>query len=170
MEVQRKKAQSAMEYLMTYGWAILIIAVVLVALFSLGVFKPSVSNSCVGQPGFVCENAAVSHTTGNLIVTVGQVTGTNWAAANIEFVPQGTAFTANLPPFSSVAQNTLASGLNSGATTTVTLGVGTLTASTFTPQVAVPAGTQVSGQIWAQYTVSGTQYYVEMASLNIAAT
>jgi len=34
------KAQSAMEYLMTYGWAILIIAVVLGALFQLGVFSP----------------------------------------------------------------------------------------------------------------------------------
>ncbi|MCL5239398.1 MAG: LamG domain-containing protein [Candidatus Marsarchaeota archaeon] len=34
-----KKAQSAMEYLMTYGWAILIIAVVLGALFQLGVFN-----------------------------------------------------------------------------------------------------------------------------------
>ncbi|MEM0147339.1 MAG: LamG domain-containing protein [Candidatus Micrarchaeaceae archaeon] len=33
------KVQSAMEYLMTYGWAILIIAVVLGALFSLGVFN-----------------------------------------------------------------------------------------------------------------------------------
>ncbi len=34
-----RKAQSAMEYLMTYGWAILIIAVVLGALFQLGVFN-----------------------------------------------------------------------------------------------------------------------------------
>ncbi|MEM3215392.1 MAG: LamG-like jellyroll fold domain-containing protein [Candidatus Micrarchaeaceae archaeon] len=33
------RAQSAMEYLMTYGWAILIIAVVLSALFELGVFN-----------------------------------------------------------------------------------------------------------------------------------
>ena len=33
------KAQSAMEYLMTYGWAILIIAIVLAALFQLGVFS-----------------------------------------------------------------------------------------------------------------------------------
>ena len=33
------KGQSAMEYLMTYGWAILIIAIVLAALFSLGVFS-----------------------------------------------------------------------------------------------------------------------------------
>ena len=33
------RAQSAMEYLMTYGWAILIIAIVLGALFELGVFS-----------------------------------------------------------------------------------------------------------------------------------
>ncbi len=32
------RAQSAMEYLMTYGWAILIIAVVLAALYELGIF------------------------------------------------------------------------------------------------------------------------------------
>jgi len=35
------RLQSAMEYLMTYGWAILIIAVVLGALFQLGVFNSS---------------------------------------------------------------------------------------------------------------------------------
>ncbi len=34
------KSQSAMEYLMTYGWAILIIAIVMAALFSLGIFNP----------------------------------------------------------------------------------------------------------------------------------
>ncbi|MGC8538465.1 MAG: hypothetical protein ACP5MK_01180, partial [Candidatus Micrarchaeia archaeon] len=38
--MQSKKLQSAMEYLMTYGWAILIIAVVLGALYQLGVFSP----------------------------------------------------------------------------------------------------------------------------------
>ncbi len=174
MEVQRKKAQSAMEYLMTYGWAILIIAVVLVALFSLGVFKPSVSNSCVGQPGFICQNAAYSHTTGNIIVTIGQATGTNWVTPiYIEFVPQGTGFISNLPPFNSVDYNSLSSGLTSGGTTTVTLGVGTLTAaspSIFAGTGAVAAGTTVSGQIWAEYTVGSTTYYVEMASLNLAAT
>lgn len=34
-------AQSATEYLITYGWAILIIAVSLTALFALGIFNPS---------------------------------------------------------------------------------------------------------------------------------
>lgn len=37
----RSRQQSAMEYLMTYGWSILIIAIVLAALYSLGVFGSS---------------------------------------------------------------------------------------------------------------------------------
>jgi len=44
------KAQSAMEYLMTYGWAILIISIVLAALFQLGVFNP-MTFAPKAQPG-----------------------------------------------------------------------------------------------------------------------
>jgi Concanavalin A-like lectin/glucanases superfamily len=44
------KSQSAMEYLMTYGWSILIIAVVLAALFQLGVFS-SANFAPKAQPG-----------------------------------------------------------------------------------------------------------------------
>jgi len=38
---KNKKAQSAMEYLMTYGWAILIVIIVAAALYALGVFNPA---------------------------------------------------------------------------------------------------------------------------------
>ncbi len=44
------KLQSAMEYLMTYGWAILVIAVVLGVLYSLGIFSPS-NFAPKAQPG-----------------------------------------------------------------------------------------------------------------------
>ena len=37
----KMKGQSAMEYLMTYGWAILIIVIVAAALYALGVFNPA---------------------------------------------------------------------------------------------------------------------------------
>ena len=40
-----KKSQSALEYMMTYGWAILIIVIVAGTLYSLGVFSPSSSVS-----------------------------------------------------------------------------------------------------------------------------
>ena len=47
------KGQSAMEYLMTYGWAILIIAVVLGALFQLGVFNAT--NFAPRVPAGACQ-------------------------------------------------------------------------------------------------------------------
>jgi len=37
----KRKAQAAMEYLMTYGWAILIVIIVAAALYALGVFNPT---------------------------------------------------------------------------------------------------------------------------------
>ena len=57
MRKSKLKSQSAMEYLMTYGWAILIIAVVLAVLFQLGVFSSgnfstrALPGSCQVQKG-----------------------------------------------------------------------------------------------------------------------
>jgi uncharacterized protein (UPF0333 family) len=42
----RKKGQAAMEYLMTYGWAILIIVVVVAALYAMGVFRTKGTVGC----------------------------------------------------------------------------------------------------------------------------
>ena len=49
-----KKAQSAMEYLMTYGWAILIVIIVAAALYALGIFNPATysQSTAVGFQGF----------------------------------------------------------------------------------------------------------------------
>jgi len=41
-----KKGQTAMEYLMTYGWAILIVIVVIAALYSMGVFTLTGGVTC----------------------------------------------------------------------------------------------------------------------------
>lgn len=49
MEIKKKKGQGAMEYLMTYGWAILVVMIVGVVLWQLGIFGPSSSvNTCRG--------------------------------------------------------------------------------------------------------------------------
>ncbi len=50
-----QKAQSAMEYLMTYGWAILIIAILLVALAGLGLFDP-MTYAAKSSPGACSVN------------------------------------------------------------------------------------------------------------------
>ncbi len=45
----RKKGQGAMEYLMTYGWAIIIVVIVGVALAAMGLFSPSRAETCNPQ-------------------------------------------------------------------------------------------------------------------------
>jgi hypothetical protein len=52
------KLQSAMEYLMTYSWAILVLAVVLGALYALGLFSPGsfVNTQCILPAGLACTN------------------------------------------------------------------------------------------------------------------
>jgi hypothetical protein len=70
-----RKAQSAMEFLMTYGWAILIMLVVISVLFYVGVFSPegSVPESCVMPAGFSCKDYVISD--GYLSLDLGQATG-----------------------------------------------------------------------------------------------
>lgn len=63
-----KKGQAAMEFLMTYGWAILAAVIVIGALAAFGVFNPStyVPNSCTLAAPFGC-NAGIVNTTGVFI-------------------------------------------------------------------------------------------------------
>ncbi|MCL5427882.1 MAG: hypothetical protein M1321_01745, partial [Candidatus Marsarchaeota archaeon] len=82
------RAQSAMEYLMTYGWAILVIAVVLAALFALGVFNGStLPSACIAQSGFQCKITAFNGI-GGLSATVGQATGQTWYNVKMAFLNQ----------------------------------------------------------------------------------
>ena len=67
-----RKAQSAMEYLMTYGWAILVILIALGAMFYLGVFDPSTPNNCQIQAPFNCLDVLlVEEDPGTLTLSVG---------------------------------------------------------------------------------------------------
>lgn len=50
-----KKGQAAIEYLMTYGWAILVIAIVIVALYVMTQTQVR-TELCNIQPGFVCND------------------------------------------------------------------------------------------------------------------
>ena len=74
------RSQAAMEYLMTYGWSILLIAIVLGVLFILGVFS-SVGGAgiCISQPGFLCGSPKVSSNLGDAcgctLLSAGACTG-----------------------------------------------------------------------------------------------
>ncbi len=53
-----KSAQAALEFLMTYGWAILVVLAAIGALAYFGILDPGrfVNNSCTLQSGFGCDD------------------------------------------------------------------------------------------------------------------
>lgn len=58
------KGQGAIEYLMTYGWALLVIVVVGAALYAAGVLNPAsyVASKCTGFQYFVWQNQKMNTT------------------------------------------------------------------------------------------------------------
>ncbi|MDD5318155.1 MAG: hypothetical protein PHF51_05520 [Candidatus ainarchaeum sp.] len=67
-----------MEYLMTYGWAILIMLVVVAVLFYLGVFnQTSTPKRCTLQAGFTCYDYGLYANESNtqMYLDLGQATG-----------------------------------------------------------------------------------------------
>jgi len=75
-----------MEFLMTYGWAILIMLVVIAVLFYLGIFNPAPPESCTLPNGFTCYEFDIG-AGGNIYLDIGQANGrtiniTGWACNN----------------------------------------------------------------------------------------
>jgi hypothetical protein len=65
-----KKAQAATEFLMTYGWAILVVGIAIAALAYFGVLSPSrfLPNKCTLPSGIACIDHKVDATTVTLIL------------------------------------------------------------------------------------------------------
>ncbi|MGC8533027.1 MAG: hypothetical protein ACP5MV_00110 [Candidatus Parvarchaeum sp.] len=142
------KGQSALEYMMTYGWAILIIVIVAVILYSMGIFNPraSVTASSSGFSPFaasaaVCgsSNLTVAFTTGGLPngATSAKLTGMTLSSFSGFTADSNTSST----DFSS-------STVTSGSSFTVTFskdtcnsGVGFSASGNLTYQVTTAAGT-----------------------------
>ncbi|HUY70439.1 MAG TPA: hypothetical protein VMV00_02640 [Candidatus Baltobacteraceae bacterium] len=133
---RQSRAQSAMEYLMTYGWAILIIAVALAILYQLGIFGGGsnlLSTSCLASTGFLCTNIQMN-TTGNVIISFAQSTGQDITITGIAC----TNTTASPSSMQSVTQTPIAPGQQTPLIFSCILGSNTI-------------GTTFSGTLWVQY-------------------
>ncbi|MEM4256976.1 MAG: hypothetical protein QXS90_00265 [Candidatus Diapherotrites archaeon] len=88
MNLKRMKGQSALEYLMTYGWALIVIVVVIAALV---VLVPKPAPSCTGFQKLTITNQNL--TTTGLQITVLNQTGRSLTNVdfNANFGTQGTA-------------------------------------------------------------------------------
>ncbi len=150
---KKRSAQSAMEYLMTYGWAILIIAVVLAALFELGVFNGSnlAPQACIAQAGFVCRNPV--YTANGIGITFGQTTGREYFYSFLFIAAEGEPLNSSgIPQNFSTANALFIGNLTPGQT----IGAD-FNASKFAygqiPANA-PIGTPFAGYVWLGYCLS----------------
>ncbi len=126
-----------MEYLMTYGWAIVAIGVVIAVFYSLGIFGlgSNSSTGCAVIEGFSCSKP-VLYSSGILTADIGQVGVTKIITAT------GCSQNATAPSTWNFTSITLASGQTSGA-------------SFQCPWVAgLPAGAPVTATLWVQYATS----------------
>ncbi|MDP1695073.1 MAG: hypothetical protein Q8L34_06050 [Candidatus Woesearchaeota archaeon] len=86
-EVKRvqKRGQAAMEFLMTYGWALLVVLIAIGALAYFGVLNPSkfLPNSCSLAPGFSCSNFKASASTNVITIVVQNGLGDNLNTVNL---------------------------------------------------------------------------------------
>ena len=92
------KAQSAIEYLITYSWAIIIIAITLGAIYSLGLFNPGnfISNQCIFPADFGCLSAFF-YSNGTLSINLQQATS---IPLNLTAIGCNTGgLTTNMTPF-----------------------------------------------------------------------
>jgi hypothetical protein len=128
-----KKAQSAMEYLMTYGWAILIVIIVAAALFALGVFNPATytQSTATGFTGFQIPSGGWQFTSGGVLtLQLKNMAGANINITSIQATYAGTVGT------NATASNAIGPG--SAYTEIVTVaGVTPATGSSYSVDVVV---------------------------------
>ena len=146
---------------------IIIIIFAIIIYFSQSSVYPSYGEygQCIAASGFSCSNLVLNFTTGNIVGTLGQNTGTNWNNIYFVFVQMRTLTSSETPNVSFSQPNAAyISNMATGTNATVNLIVarpGILTKNQ-----------EVTGTIWARYTVNGTNQtsYVQMVTVNIKAS
>ena len=137
-----KRSQSALEYMMTYGWAILIIVIVAVILYSMGIFNPSSSVSST-VTGFSNLGSVTAECTANgvLRISVGDSTGNLINVTGITAKDPSITKTANFKPNSTVDPNPL---IRSGSSYIFSV-----------PNICPSAGTHYAITVAVNYTEPG---------------
>jgi uncharacterized protein (UPF0333 family) len=143
MDKMFKKSQAAMEFLMTYGWAILVVLVAIGALAYFGVLSPDkfLPAKCQLPAGIACTDHRVSSTANTVEVVLRNGMGFDATGVSVSIGGCGTA--------TAIAAGDCAAGatrLNNGAQCTYR--------ATCTPPLS--SGAKFSGGLGVAYTNADT--------------
>ena len=108
-----RRSQSALEYMMTYGWAILIIVIVAVILYSMGIFNPSssVTFTSSGFSPFTVSSSLCNNLGYKIAIIAGPIpNNANSLTINKVFVTSATGTNATTTSYKLANPVTLKSG------------------------------------------------------------
>ncbi|MCL4372925.1 hypothetical protein M1384_02550 [Candidatus Parvarchaeota archaeon] len=111
--VKSKRSQSALEYMMTYGWAILIIVIVAVILYSMGIFNPSssVTFTSSGFSPFTISSSLCNNLGYKIAIIAGPIpNNANYITINKVFVTSATGANTTTASYTLTNPVTLKSG------------------------------------------------------------
>jgi hypothetical protein len=136
----RFRSQSPMEYLLTYGWMLIIVAVAIGALYAFGIFSGGLqgANTCIASPQFICSSP-ILYSSGALTAKIGQA-GTQTMIIN-GLACTNTTTNPVVPSPTSIT-------LNAGQIQNLTFGC---------PVPSNSIGTRFSGYLWIFYTLPNLQ-------------
>ena len=103
------RAQVALEFITTYGWAILIVTIMIGALAYYGVVNPKnlIQENCISSPSFNCvDHVLYTNGTARLVVTVNLPEGVDSLSAKAKDLTNNKKVTCGANPSSSIAQGT----------------------------------------------------------------
>ena len=169
------KAQQALDYMISYGIALLIIVLALYVVVKLGAFNTSVApDSCTPAPPFLCPSYAIN-TTGAVLMKIAQSSGSAITVTGMACSSSLSPTNASEPEYGNVhvlsysaapsyyPNNALANGVKiySGASAI-------LSAYCYEPSGAASSslGNSFTGYIWLNYTTSAAP---QSHTINMAA-
>ncbi len=169
------KLQAAVDFLMSYGIALIIIVIAVAVIYKVGVLNPTTAPvMCVPSPGFACGIAAIN-TTGSLSIALSQATGGPIIVKGIA-CSSAVNGTTNNPAFGNifVTANSLYYPANAYPNNQLVNGITLYSGSSYTFQTncynnlgiaSGKLGNVFVGYIWLNYTIPSYQQTVQQVAM-----
>lgn len=141
-DARNKKGQAALDFLMTYGWAIALVVIIAAVLFALGVFDVNnfVGNKAVGFSQIAVKGWGLS-TAGTMTIKLSNQAGVPVRIDNVSIVITNTTTTVSGLPVS------LTTGADSDILSTAAAAFG-----------AQPAGSSYTAKVTISYTDTSANF------------
>ena len=157
------RSQVALDFMVSYGVALLIIGIALYVVISTGVLNPHAApSSCTPTPGFICDSYAIN-TSGVFIIQTSQVTGATMDITGAACASTVNSTNSNYPEYGNIhvlgyssdqsayPSNAMANGIDMYSD-----GVAIITVNCYSSYgiSKKPLGDSFVGYLWLNYTTN----------------